>query len=105
MTKEITENQLKPRVLNKRTDTIPPNAVYVGRPSKWGNPYPINKTFNREDVIGMYRVWLSEKLKDHPDFLHELKGKDLVCWCSPLPCHADILLELANSEVINEIQK
>jgi len=30
--------------------------------------------------------------------LPELRGKDLVCWCSPLPCHADVLLELANAE-------
>ena len=32
-------SQHTPRVLNRRTDTIPPGAVYVGRPSKWGNPF------------------------------------------------------------------
>lgn len=95
-----------PKVLNKRTDTISPDAVYVGRPSKWGNPYKIgskikgapDKPLTRMDCVVMHHDWiLMEKggevlLKD----IRELRGKDLVCWCSPLPCHADILLELAN---------
>lgn len=89
-----------PRVLNKRTDKIPPEAVYVGRPSKWGNPYLIGRDGTREEVIELYR-----KLITHPEgephlvrlAKKELKGKDLVCWCSPLPCHADVLLELANA--------
>ena len=44
--------------------------------------------------------WYRDYLKVHPEFLEEtvkeLAGKDLVCWCAPLPCHADVLLELAN---------
>jgi len=89
------------RVLNKRTDKIPPNAVYVGRPSKWGNPYIIGKHGTRVEVVEMYRTrlfgspWLMKALP-------ELTGKDLVCWCSPLPCHADVLLELANGELIEK---
>jgi len=94
-----------PRVLNKGTDTIPPDAVYVGRPSKWGNPYIIGKDGTREEVIEKYRLWLGSILgaqlkgliSSHKQLsLNELRGQDLVCWCSPLPCHADILLELAN---------
>ena len=95
-----------PKVLNKRTDVIPPNAVYVGRPSKWGNPFSLPKFYHTQDrktkkvlrlsVIHQYRQYLTE----HPELVkaakRELKGKDLVCWCAPLPCHADILLELAN---------
>lgn len=84
-----------PRVLNKRTDDIPPDAVYVGRPTKWGNPFHLFEESNRDDVVMKYRLWLigeSNLIKD----LHELKGKDLVCWCAPERCHADILLELAN---------
>ena len=92
-----------PRVLNKRTDTIPIEAVYVGRPSKWSNPFPIGKDANdnywsREDVVKLHRAWLeTNEAGGLIQSLHELRGKDLVCWCSPLPCHADTLLELANS--------
>jgi len=88
-----------PRVLNKKTDNIPPDAIYVGRPSKWGNPFIIGKDSNRDEVITAYMSWftLNNALRND---LHELRGKDLVCWCAPLPCHADILLELANKEEV-----
>lgn len=85
-----------PKVLNKRTDKIPPGAVYVGRPSKWGNPFPLTR-YSREESIASYRTWLLG-LPYLINSLGELRGKDLVCWCAPLPCHADILLELANKE-------
>ena len=80
------------RVLNKRTDDIPPDAIYVGRPSKWGNPYQIGRHGSREEVIEKYRLSIGGAFRSPS----ELKGKDLVCWCAPKPCHADILLELAN---------
>ena len=71
--------------------------VYIGRPSKWGNPFSIGKDGTREEVIEKYREWITEGegsylLKD----LLELKGKILGCWCSPKACHGDILSELAN---------
>lgn len=83
-----------PRVLNKRHDKIPKDSVYIGRPSKWGNPFVIGRDGTREEVIAKYERWLSEtgKIAD----LEELRGRDLVCWCSPLPCHGDVLLRLAN---------
>jgi len=69
--------------------------VFVGRPSIWGNPYVIGKDGTREEVIAKYREYL---MKD--TFLlsriKELKGKVLGCYCSPLPCHAEILAEIAN---------
>jgi len=95
-----------PRVLNKRTDKILPDAIYVGRPSKWGNPFKMNDPLlpaglsmlgRRKAVIDEYRLWIIRQ-PDLIDSLSELKGKDLVCWCAPLPCHADILLQLANEE-------
>lgn len=86
------------KVLNKRTDNIPSDAIYVGRPSKWGNPFKIGKDGNRAQVITAYMSYCSLRLQSEPHWLDELKGKDLVCWCSPLPCHADVLLELANQE-------
>lgn len=99
-----------PKVLNRRTDEIPHDAIYVGRPSKWGNPFRLNdpllyglpKEKKRSLLINEYRKWLMGdpslvKELGEPPNTSELKGKDLVCWCSPLPCHADVLLELANT--------
>jgi hypothetical protein len=88
-----------PKVLNKRTDKIPADAVYVGRPSKWGNPFVIGRDGSRNEVIRLYRAHILAMVKIGSLDLTELTGKDLVCWCSPLPCHADVLLELANLEV------
>ncbi len=86
-----------PVVLNKRRDKIPADAVYVGRPSKWGNPIVLGKdTDIREEAIMMYRNWVRSKIATKELDISELRGKDLVCWCAPLPCHADVLLELAN---------
>ena len=84
------------KVLNKRTDKIPPDAVYVGRPSKWGNIYKLGIDGAREEVILMYREWLEMMLSEGRIEIDSLRGKDLVCWCAPLPCHADVLIELAN---------
>lgn len=88
-----------PKVWNKRDSNVPSDAVYVGRPSLYGNPFEIGKHGTREDVIRRYKnEVLSEMSKAQLDLLRaNLKGKDLICWCAPLPCHADVLLEIANS--------
>ncbi len=68
--------------------------VYIGRPSRWGNPFAIGKDGNREQVIEKYRQWIMNQ----PDLLAELtslRGKRLGCWCAPQPCHGDVLAELA----------
>lgn len=95
-----------PRVLNKRKSGVPDGAVYVGRPSKWGNPFThipdgtLAKYVvdTRDEAVDRYREYL---LTENPLLadLHELRGKDLVCWCAPQRCHADILLELANAGI------
>lgn len=88
-----------PKVLNKRNlISIPSDAVYVGRPSLFGNPYTIGKDGNRDEVITKFRkhFYSSGTLMDAAR--RYLKGKDLVCWCAPQACHADILLEYANRE-------
>lgn len=80
------------RVFNRRRpNEIPDGAVYVGRPSPWGNPFEIGKRFTREEAIERFRVETLPKLD-----LTQLRGKHLICWCSPKPCHADLLLEAAN---------
>ena len=99
------------RVLNKRIDKIPPNAVYVGRPSKWGNPmtvFELKRLFPndtelelQERAVSWFREYITIAFGRPLELMSqigELKGKDLVCWCSPLPCHANVLLELANKD-------
>lgn len=102
-----------------------PDAVIVARPSKWGNPFGITREERRQDAVDEYRKLLANRggtsthtlgnglvLKRIPAWheprdlraaLHELRGRDLACWCplvdaegNPVPCHADVLLELAN---------
>lgn len=90
-----------PKVYNKRMDRdIPREAVYIGRPSKWGNPFKIGTDGTREEVIEKYRRYTLAHMARNSAFWDRIKGelggKDLVCWCSPLPCHGDILLEIAN---------
>ena len=84
------------KVWNKRDKNCPKDAVYVGRPTKWGNPFKIGEDGDRSMVIELYKLWISQMLGSDRLDIRELKGKDLVCWCAPKPCHADVLLELAN---------
>lgn len=77
---------------------MPPNTVYVGRPSKWRNPFRIKEDgLTRKEAIEMYERHLRNILFADPHFLDELKDKDLACWC-PLdkPCHVDILLKFVS---------
>ncbi len=94
---------------------MPEGAVYVGRPTVWGNPFPWTAApGGRPQSVAMFKAWLADEEFDwglrfgrayDPKNLRakllsrirDLRGKDLVCWC-PLdqPCHADILLEIAN---------
>lgn len=74
-----------------------PSDIYIGRRSKWGNPFIIGKDGTREEVIEKYKNYILNKpelLKDLP----ELKGKVLGCFCKPKDCHGDILVELIEEE-------
>ncbi len=87
------------KVLNKRDSGVPAGAVYVGRPSKFGNPYEIGRDGSREEVIQKYEAWLLTADNGLSiDDLLQLKGKDLVCWCAPLACHAEVLLKYIPTE-------
>lgn len=90
----IPTEQRLPQVVNKRASKAGPEAVYIGRPGKWGNPFSIGRDGTRDEVIEKHRQWLLKSTL--MDELHELRGKDLICWCAPLRCHGDILLDLAN---------
>lgn len=74
-----------------------PHDVYIGRGSKWGNPFVIGRDGSRGEVIAKYR----ERLRARPDLiaaLPELRGKRLGCFCAPLPCHGDILARMADGD-------
>ena len=82
-----------------------PFDIYIGRPSKWGNPYSHKQGTLAEfsiptvqEAVNKYAEWILTQ----PDLiaaLPELKDKILGCWCKikgDEPCHGDILLSLAN---------
>ena len=81
------------RVLNKRTSS---DGVYIGRPSKFGNPFVIGRDGSRADVVAKFEKYLMGR----PDLIaaakQELAGYNLVCWCAPEACHGDVLLRIAN---------
>jgi hypothetical protein len=83
------------RVLNKYCDEIPTNAVWVGRPSVFGNPYRLYREPQRREVIESYRAYFAERIKTDLEFrrsVESLRGRDLVCVCAPKECHADVIL-------------
>jgi hypothetical protein len=71
--------------------------VYVGRPSKWGNPYAIGRDGTRDEVIALYERWLLKQPQLVAE-LHELREKTLGCWCAPSRCHAEVLARYANDD-------
>lgn len=92
---------------------LPANAISVARPGPWGNPFVIGRDGTREECIALYAALLAgaisttakateaqqRKVQEHAmRHLAELRGKDLACWCrlDGRPCHADVLLRLAN---------
>ena len=96
------------RIQRKRTKgwRMPEGAVYVGRPTKWGNPWIVDPGRATSPATNQYRATADECVRLYDDLANAsalgelaewLRGKDLACWC-PLdqPCHADVLLELAN---------
>ena len=87
---------MNPKVFNGKLH-YPPDAVYIGRPSKWGNPFIIGRDGTREEVIKKFKDWLLNNPKLIAECKQELRGKNLVCYCAPSKCHGDVLLEIANS--------
>lgn len=79
-------------VVHKRN----PHDVYIGRPSKWGNPFVIGRDGTREEVIEKYRAWLNGRPELLAAIPTEIRGKRLGCYCYPRACHGDILKEIAD---------
>ena len=104
------------RVQLRRTKgwRMPANTVKVCRPHKWGNPFVVGERYgwaesgsaeiegpftpikDRAEAVAVYRSWITDQ-HDLLDEMSELRGKNLACWCPHSePCHADVLIELAN---------
>lgn len=91
----------------------PEGAVYVGRPGKWGNPFPVGRpgplgrqASDNAGAAGFFADMMHDPemraragYPSDEEIRRDLRGKDLMCFC-PLdqPCHADVLLELANKD-------
>lgn len=83
------------------------NDVYIGRGSKWGNPFShlpsrhtVTHVGSRAEALRRYSLWIHER-PELMNAISELIGKRLVCHCKPFPCHGDILAALAN-ELLEE---
>lgn len=88
----------------------PENTVDVTRPGRWGNPFKVGEfspllsnPIGAEGAVGLFKDMLADpearEICKYPTDLTALKGKNLMCWCpAGMPCHADVLLEIANSE-------
>lgn len=96
---EDKDNSNIPRVYSKKNRDVPEDAVYVGRDSPYGNPYTVLTDGGREQAIKKYADYLFRTPDLLAKVIKDLKGKNLVCHCTPLPCHADVLLLVANPEL------
>lgn len=85
-----------PRVWNTHDEDLPDGCVEIGRPTQWGNPYITGRDGNREQVIAKFEWYLRHNPELVERAKRELRGRDLVCYCKPLPCHGDVLLRIAN---------
>lgn len=88
------------RILNANTcsdEDLDGDCVYVGRGSQFGNPYRIGRDGTRKQVIEKYRALVNGDPSLQASIRTQLRGKSLVCFCHPLPCHAQVLAEIANS--------
>jgi hypothetical protein len=90
-----------PRVYSRRrgaSPEAPAGAVYVGRPTPFGNPFMVGRDGTQGECVELYRTWIMapQRAEFRAYVQRHLRGKDLMCWCAPKPCHADVLLEVAN---------
>ena len=85
-----------------------PRNVYIGRRtellegSKWANPFRISSSNSREKVVKLYELYIRNNRVLLGD-IHELKGKNLGCWCRPRLCHGNVLEKLISDFLENTI--
>jgi hypothetical protein len=81
-----------PRAVHCKRDR---HHAYIGRPSRWGNPFAVGRDGDRGECISLYERWLLEN-EQLIAALPELRGKVLGYWCAPRGCHGDVLVRLAD---------
>ena len=89
----------KTTVGNRRTIHAQTNDVYIGRPSRWGNPFPLKNDADRGEAVEKYRAWLTSQVRNGSITTAELatlSGRRLVCWCAPKGCHGEVLAAAAD---------
>ena len=87
------------KVINVRDyewGNLPEGAVYIGRGSKYGNPFRIGPDGTRDEVCEKYAEMIEADPERKEGFAKELRGKDLACFCSPKRCHGDYLLKISS---------
>lgn len=97
MNRVVVENRNR-RLRDEDGAMVDGNRVYVGRGTRWGNPYYIGMFGDRHDVVELYREFISK----HPEYVDALAEREpdiLVCSCAPEECHADVLAELLNDRI------
>lgn len=90
------------RIQRKRTAgwRMPPNTVYVGRPSIYGNPYQVGVDGTVKECLALYRQRLNDNEELRQAIISDLTGKDIACWCAvDAPCHGDVILEIINDPI------
>lgn len=97
-----------PRVWHKHDPNCPEDAIYVGRPTQWGNPWSekptrigtVTRVASREEAIAKFVDWIMSGTPHTRQLRRDarafLRGKNLSCWCAPEDCHAEIWLLIAN---------
>ena len=103
-------------IKRKRGQKLPEGTVYIGRPTKWGNPFKIQDGYTQKEAVQLYEEYLEKPLqKDFPDtkkrhllMVYTLKGKNLACWCGEwkpgepeIDCHGVVLMKYANGLIPN----
>lgn len=103
-------NPIRITLSRKKGWAMPDNTVSVSRPGIFGNPFRVDWRCTQARAVELFEMWVNGNTERYPDLddrlnvllraLPKLRGKNLACWCKQgEPCHADVLLALANDEV------
>lgn len=90
-----------PKVLNaSKVGLATPNSVYVGRPGLFGNPFVVGQHGARGECLKKFEEWILAPAQQWlvNQAKAELRGKDLICFCAPKPCHAGIWIKIVNGD-------
>jgi hypothetical protein len=107
----MTQTPIRVQLSRRKGWRMPDNTVSVARPGKWGNPFKLgdnasqfstalpNEVTSTEQAVACFRYYTDTwNALRNEKWAEPLRGKNLACWCKlDAPCHADVLLEIANA--------